>query len=113
MAEIDRFDLHPGDAAPPFSLPGVDGRTYTLDDFRDAPVLVVTFWCNHCPYVQAWEGRLIDLARRMASRGVRFVLINANDDHAYPDDSFERMAARSREFGYPFPYLRDASQAVA
>jgi peroxiredoxin len=113
MAEIDRYDLHPGDAAPPFSLPGVDGRTYSLADFSDAPALAVVFWCNHCPYVQAWEGRTIDLAKRYASKGVRFVLINSNDDRAYPDDRFDRMVERAKEKGYPFPYLRDATQEVA
>jgi peroxiredoxin len=113
MAEIDRFDLHVGDLAPPFSMPGVDGRQWALPDFADASALVVVFWCNHCPYVQAWEGRTIDLGRKYAAQGVRFVLINSNDDHAYPDDRFDRMAARAKEKGYPFPYLRDASQSVA
>ena len=113
MAEIGRFELHPGDAAPPFSLPGTDGRPHALAEFAEAPVLVVVFWCNHCPYVQAWEGRMVDIGRRYAEKGVRFVLINANDDRAYPDDRFDRMVARAKEHGYPFPYLRDADQAVA
>jgi|SRR5580693_6604822 len=113
MAEIERYDLHPGEAAPPFSLPGVDGRNWALADFSDAPVLVVVFWCNHCPYVQAWEGRTIDLAKRYASKGVRFVLINSNDAKAYPDDRFDRMVARAKEKGYPFPYLHDETQEVA
>ncbi|MCI4367267.1 MAG: thioredoxin family protein [Thermoplasmata archaeon] len=113
MAEIDRFELHPGDPAPDFSLPGVDGRTWSLADLSGAPAFVVVFWCNHCPYVQAWEARTIALARRYEGRGVKFVLINANDDVTYPDDRFERMAARAKEKGYPFPYLRDDSQEVA
>ena len=113
MAEIAQFDLHAGDPAPEFSLPGVDGRTWSLKDFADARVLVVVFWCNHCPYVQAWEGRTIDLGRRFADRGVRFVLVNANNDVEYPEDRFDRMVARAKEKGYPFPYLRDESQSVA
>ncbi|MEK7293902.1 MAG: redoxin family protein, partial [Nitrospirota bacterium] len=39
-----------GDPAPAFSLPGTDGRTYSLDGLADKPVLVVLFSCNHCPY---------------------------------------------------------------
>lgn len=113
MAELDRFHLHPGDPAPPFSLPGTDGASHSLREFDGKPFLVVAFWCNHCPYVQAWEGRMIDLARRFGPRGVGFVAINANDDRAYPDDRFERMVSRAREKGYPFPYLRDESQEVA
>jgi peroxiredoxin len=113
MAEIATFQLHPGDPAPPFALPGVDGRTWRLSDFDAHPYLVVTFWCNHCPYVQAWEGRAIALQEEFAPKGVRFVLINSNDDGAYPEDTFERMVERAREKKYPFPYLRDESQAVA
>jgi hypothetical protein len=73
----------------------------------------VVFWCNHCPYVLAWERRTIELAQRFAGRGVRFVLINANDDVAYPEDRFDRMAARAKEQQYPFPYLHDRTQDVA
>jgi peroxiredoxin len=113
MAELTTFKLHPGDAAPPFSLPGVDGKTWGLSDFKESPYLVVTFWCNHCPYVQAWEGRAIALQKEFAPKGVQFVLINANDATEYPDDGFDRMVARAKQKGYPFPYLRDESQDVA
>ena len=113
MAVLSEFRLHPGDPAPGFELPGVDGRSWTLEDFAEAPLLVVVFHCNHCPYAQAWEGRLIDLQRRYRDRGVRFVLINANETEHYPEDGFDRMVARSKEKGYPFPYLRDDAQTVA
>ncbi|MFI5415258.1 MAG: thioredoxin family protein [Candidatus Lutacidiplasmatales archaeon] len=113
MADLASFSLHPGDPAPDFALPGVDGKTWRLADFHDANFLVVTFWCNHCPYVQAWEGRAIALAKEHAGHGVRFVMINANDASAYPDDAFPRMKERAVAKGYPFPYLRDDSQAVA
>ncbi len=113
MAELSTFRLHPGDPAPDFALPATDGRTYRRDDFAEAKLLAVTFWCNHCPYVQAWEGRTIELAKATANRGVQFVLINANDDRAYPDDRMERMIERARSKGYPMPYLRDESQSVA
>ena len=113
MAELATFSLRPGDPAPDFALPGVDGRTYRLSDFRDARLLVVTFWCNHCPYVQAWEPRAIALAQATASKGVRFVMVNANDDRAYPDDSFDRMKSRAAQKHYPLPYLRDESQQTA
>jgi peroxiredoxin len=113
MAEMGEYQLHPGSAAPDFELPGVDGKTYRLADFQKYPFLVVAFWCNHCPYVQAWEGRMIDLARRYEARGVGFVLINSNDARAYPEDRLEAMVTRAREKGYPFPYLVDESQATA
>ena len=113
MAELGSFSLHPGSPAPPFSLHGVDGATHSLQDYADSPFLVVVFWCNHCPYVQAWESRMIELGRRYGPKGVQVVLINANDDVAYPDDRFERMVERAESKGYPFPYLRDETQRVA
>ena len=113
MAELQTFRLHPGDAAPDFSLPGVDGKTYRLVDYAKDPFLVVAFWCNHCPYVQAWEGRMVEIGRKYQSKGVKFVLINSNDARAYPEDSFPSMARRAQEHHYPFPYLQDESQEVA
>jgi peroxiredoxin len=113
VAETSEFSLHPGDQAPDFSLPAVDGRTYSRKDFDAKPFLLVVFWCNHCPYVQAWENRMIELGRRFGPRGVAVALINANDGWEYPDDRMERMIERASDHNYPFPYLRDETQEVA
>ena len=101
------------DAAPAFSLPGVDGRSHTLEDYEDARVLVLVQSCNHCPYVQAWEGRLIAIQEDYADRDVRIVAISSNDVSSHPEDSFEEMQARAREQGFNFDYLYDESQDVA
>jgi peroxiredoxin len=113
MAELSEYRLHPGDPAPDFALPGTDGTTVRLADFAGRPLLLVVFWCNHCPYVQAWESRMVDLGRKFGPRGVGIVLINSNDARAYPDDRLEMMVRRAHEKGYPFPYLQDESQEVA
>ena len=102
-----------GSLAPDFSLPGVDGKTHSLGSFKDKPILVVAFWCNHCPYVQAWEDRTIAIQKDYAGKGVQFVMINANDEQSYPEDDFAHMVERSRHKGYNFPYLRDESQRSA
>jgi peroxiredoxin len=102
-----------GSPAPDFSLPAVDGKTYSLGTFKDKPVLVVSFWCNHCPYVQGWEDRTIAVQKEFAGKGVQFVMINANDEESYPEDDFGHMVERAKRKGYNFPYLRDESQRVA
>jgi peroxiredoxin len=102
-----------GEKAPPFSLPGVDGQSTSLDRFKEKAAVVVFFSCNHCPYVQAYEDRLITIQRDYADRGVALVAINANDTTLYPDDRFEKMVERSKKKGFNFPYLRDESQKVA
>lgn len=102
-----------GDTAPDFSLTATDGSAVTSDDLRGAPAAVVVLWCNHCPYVQAWEERLNDLAGRYAARGVRVVAVNANDPVRYPADDLPAMVRRAAERGYRFPYAQDADQSVA
>ena len=102
-----------GAEAPQFDLPGVDGQSHSLDSYADANVLVLVQSCNHCPYVQAWEGRLSAIASDYADRGVRLVAVNSNDAVSHPEDSFEEMQKRSREQGFTFEYLYDEPQAVA
>lgn len=113
MARMYSKGMPVGTPAPLFDLPGIDGKTYTLESFSDASLLVVVFTCNHCPYAKAAEERLIALQRDYADRGVRVVAINSNDAARYPDDSFDAMKARAAEKAYPFPYLHDESQQVA
>jgi peroxiredoxin len=102
-----------GDSAPTFSLKGVDGQTHSLDELKGEKGTAVIFSCNHCPYVKAYEDRMIQLAKEYQPKGIAFVLINANDPVKYPEDSFENMQKRAREKGYPFPYLWDETQEVA
>lgn len=105
-----------GDAAPDFSLPGVDGRTHALKDFAAAKVLVVVFTCNHCPTANAYMGRVQKLHDDFKDRGVALVAISPNDPLAvrldelgYTDvgDSFEEMKTRAKEKAITYPYLYD------
>jgi peroxiredoxin len=113
MALTENQAVPLGTPCPDFRLRSVDGREFARHDFREKPVLVVLFICNHCPYVQAVEDRIVALAREYGPRGVQLVGICANDPTDYPDDRPERLLARWRELGYGFPYLIDASQDVA
>jgi peroxiredoxin len=102
-----------GAAAPDFSLPGIDGKLWTLDDCRSPNGLLVMFICNHCPYVKAIQDRLVRDTRELREHGIHSVAIMANDPAEYPEDSFENMQRVADELRYDFPYLLDASQAVA
>jgi peroxiredoxin len=110
---IESSDLLLGTPCPDFRLPSVDGRTVARDDFKDRRALVVMFICNHCPYVQAVEDRIIELARDYGPRGVEVVGICSNDPTDYPDDRPERLLERWRAKAYGFAYLIDESQDVA
>lgn len=97
----------------PFALEGTDGKVHRPEEYAGATVLGIIFTCNHCPYAQAWEGRLIEAQRAYADRGVQLLLINSNDPRKVPDDSFEQMQRRAAAKGYPFPYLFDETQEIA
>jgi peroxiredoxin len=102
-----------GDKAIDFSLLGVDDKTHALADYAGSDLLAVIFYCNHCPYVLAWEDRLIEAQRDYADRGVQFILINSNDPNRYTVDDFPHMKTHAQEKGFPFPYLFDESQEIA
>jgi peroxiredoxin len=98
---------------PSFDLPGVDGRSHSLDDYADAELLVLVQSCNHCPYVQAWEGRMKAIQADYADRGVRLVAFNSNDTARYPEDSLDEMRKRAESQGFNFDYLQDEDQSLA
>jgi peroxiredoxin len=113
MALMQSKGMPLGTPAPAFSLPGVDGKTWSLDSFSEAELLVVVFTCNHCPYAIASEDRLLEIQADYRDKGVRLVAISANDAAKYPDDSFDEMKKRAAEKRFTFPYLYDENQAVA
>jgi peroxiredoxin len=105
-------NLKIGDKPIEFTLTGTDGMKHSLNDYSDMHRAVI-FSCNHCPYVRAWEDRMVAIQRDYASKGVQLIAINSNDAAQYPEDSFENMKARAKEKYFNFPYLRDEDQKVA
>src|SRR5579863_1932271 len=105
-----------GASAPDFSLPGVDGKTYSLADFAQAKLLVVLFTSNHCPTAQAYEGRVKELVTEYKPKGLALVGIQPNsprglriDELGYTElgDSFADMKLRAQERQFNFPYVDD------
>ncbi|HMD13635.1 MAG TPA: thioredoxin family protein [Bacteroidota bacterium] len=105
--------LHITDTMPVFqNLRGTDGKNYADSDFKNN-ILVIVFSCNHCPYVQAYEDRMMAFQRDYAAKGVQLVAINSNEIQNYPDDSYEKMIERAKMRGFNFIYLRDEDQSAA
>jgi peroxiredoxin len=96
-----------------FSLPGVDGKTWTLQQCRGKNGLLIMFICNHCPYVKAVRERIVRDVKELRAMGINSVAISSNDVVNYPEDSFDNMQRIAKEWGFDFPYLFDESQAVA
>jgi peroxiredoxin len=111
--------LEIGAAAPAFSLPGVDGKTYTLESFKDSKIVMFVFMADHCPTAQAYEDRILGLYNEFHPKGVEIVLISSNDPRAlcleeigYSElgDSFDEMKIRARDKNFPMPYLYDGDK---
>jgi len=107
------FTLEIGATAPEFTLPATDGKTYCLNDFSDADLLVIFFTCNHCPYVIGSDEATRATAEKYAPRNVCFVGINSNSENTYQEDDFPHMVERMNRYKFPWVYLRDESQEIA
>ena len=113
MSRTPSTMLEIGTLAPDFELPEpASGRTVSLTEFADKPLLVV-FSCNHCPYVIHILKSFTEYANATQIQGISVVMINANDVNNYPDDSPEKMIELSATYGFEFPYLYDQSQSTA
>ena len=112
-----------GQKAPGFELVGIDGETYSLDNFKRAEVLTVVFTANHCPTAQAYEERVKKLAGAYSPEQMQLVAISSNhpgavclEELGYSDlgDSYQEMKIRAAERSYNYPYLYDGeTQEVA
>jgi peroxiredoxin len=106
--------IKPGDIAPPFTLKNVDGSFHSLNDYlAKQEGVILVFTCNHCPYANKYDDRLIALQRKFAPKGFPVIAINPNDADKYPTDSYDSMVYFAREKKYNFPYLHDETQETA
>lgn len=110
---IESSMLALGTPAPAFALPEpATGATVRLDELTGR-ALVVTFICNHCPYVKHVAAGLAALGRDLHDQGVAMVGISSNDVTTYPQDGPNEMVAEARHQGWTFAYLYDETQDVA
>ena len=110
-----------GDVAPDFTLPGIDGRTWSLKDFSSHDFLIVLFTSNHCPTSHGIEARLKKLRADLCGKNVGLVAINPNhpdgirlDELGFGEfgDSFEEMKPYAQKQGWDFPYLYDGDKQL-
>ncbi len=102
----------PGDTAIDFKLKSVDGKMYSMADYKDAKGFIVVFTCNTCPFAVKYEDRVNQLAKKYKSKGYVLLAINSNDPEVQPDDTYPLMIARAKDKGYAFPYLVDEGQKI-
>lgn len=101
-----------GDKATDFKLKNVDSKTVSLTNYKNVKGYIVVFTCNHCPYAQAYESRIMALDKMYASKGYPVIAISPNDPVGEPQDSYANMQKRAAEKKYTFPYLIDETQDI-
>jgi glutathione peroxidase-family protein len=108
-----------GDEAIGFSLKNASntvngiGETVSFKDYKNVKGYIVIFTCNHCPFAKAYEDRIIGLHKKYDPKGYPVIAINSNDEVSYPEDNYANMKIRSKEKGFNFAYLHDATQEIA
>lgn len=79
----------------------------------DSRCTVICIICNHCPFVTHVRDKIFEVQQAFLSQKVYFFAVSVNDPSQYPDDSPEQIAAHSKKYNFPFPYLYDESQQIA
>jgi peroxiredoxin len=106
-------NLKPGEKAIDFNLKGIDGKVYSIENFKESKALLIIFMCNHCPYVRAKIEMIKALQEKYKENGLTIVGINSNESENYPEDSFEGMVETAKQKEFNFIYLHDDTQEIA
>jgi len=94
-------------------MANVDGKMVALADVKGKVGTLVVFTCNHCPFVKAWQDRMVQIANDGVKAGVGVAFVNANDPAVFTEDSLDQMKTLAKDKGYAFSYLVDDTSAVA
>ena len=107
-ADLPHAKIQVGEKMADFTLPDVNGKAHSLYDFQGKRAVAVIFMATRCPYSNAFNHVMADLARDYESRGVAFIGINANSTESVAD-----VAEHARSHGLDFLILKDIGNKVA
>lgn len=94
-------------------MTGTDGKTLALADAKGKAGTLVIFTCNHCPFVKAWQDRMVQIANDSVKKDIGTVFVNSNDPAVFAEDAMDNMKKLAADKGYTFPYVMDNTSAVA
>jgi peroxiredoxin/mono/diheme cytochrome c family protein len=97
-----------GHKVAPFSLQDYRGKEVTLDDVKDAKLVVVAFLGVECPLSKLYAPKLVKLAAEYEAKGVKVIGIDPNRQ-----DAVTEMAAFAKEHELNFPLLKDLNNKLA
>jgi peroxiredoxin len=98
-----------GAAAPDFHLTTLDGKSFSLSSTAKAhKAVVLMFISTQCPYSNAYNDQMKELANAYASKGVLFAGINSNKT----EDAAAALS-HAKSHGHTFPIMKDPDNKVA
>ena len=92
-----------GDPAPDFTLAGTGGRTYSLREYRDQPVVLVFYPGDDTPVCTKQLNAYNDGLAQFSELGAQVLAISAQDV-----DSHDRFS--TKHGGFEFPLLADTDR---
>jgi peroxiredoxin len=98
-----------GAAAPDFTLTTVDGKAFSLaQEAKTHKAVVVMFIATKCPYSNAYNDRMRDMAAAYARQGIAFAGINSNKS-----EPADEVVSHAKQHGFAFPLMKDPDNKVA
>lgn len=96
-----------GEAFPNFSLPDLDGKTHTLEQYKGKTV-VLEMCSIHCPYSRGADPHLIELANAYADKDVVVIGIDSHNS-----TTAEEIKKYAEEVKKTYPILKDEGNKYA
>ena len=91
-----------------FTLEDYNGAKHSLTDYKSSKAIVLMFIATQCPISNGYNGRMVELYKDYASKGVTFIGVNSNKQ-----ESVEEVRNHSKEHGFEFPVLKDWNNVIA
>ena len=98
--------LQRGDAAPPFALTTLDGKTLRFPEDVAGRAVVIRFWAGWCRFCEPEMKEIDPVAAHLAGEGVSVLAVNVGQDRA----SVQAFVSR---VGFRYPALLDEPAATA
>ncbi len=98
-----------GAPAPQFTLTTVEGKSFSLAEAaKSHKAVVVMFIATKCPYSNAYNDRMRDMAAAYEKQGILFAGINSNKS-----EPADEVIAHAKKHGFAFPIMKDPDNKVA
>lgn len=97
----------PGHPAPDFELKDLEGKTFSLSEFRDQKPVLLYFWATWCPHCVASRSRIAKIREDVPRSDLEILGINVG-----AGDSLERLKRFQKGHPVSWPMLYDEDEKV-